>query len=227
MISAGKRQEQRQRRFSFALTSVRADLANCLYNAQRPMKSPRLRHLCIRLITFAAALVCTAYAETGLTTHIVSLEPFQVVGIEASTNNRKEAGPDAIIGSLWQRFIKEDLLNQIPDKVDQSIIAVYTDYATDANGQYTFVLGAKVKPVPNPAVPAGMVVKFVPAGRYAVFTSERGPIAKVVVETWKQIWAYYQSPANGQRVYGADFELYDQRAADPDHAQVDIYIGFK
>lgn len=72
-----------------------------------------------------------------------------------------------------------------------------------------------------------MVMNTVPAGRYAVFNSDRGPVAKVVVETWLRIWSYYQLPANGQRAYRADFELYDDRAADPNNAQVDIYIGVK
>jgi len=47
------------------------------------------------------------------------------------------------------------------------------------------------------------------------------------VETWRQIWAYYQNPANGQRAYQADFEVYDQRAADTNNAQVDIYVGVR
>jgi predicted transcriptional regulator YdeE len=157
----------------------------------------------------------------------VDFHSFQVIGIAASTNNAKEAGPDAIIGKQWQRFFSEGLLNKIPDRVDQSIIAVYTDYSSDANGQYTIILGAKVKPLPNPVIPEGMVVKTVPAGHYAVFTSERGPIAEVVQATWKRIWAYYQSPEHGQRAYQADFEVYDERAADPKNAQVDIYIGVK
>ena len=188
------------------------------------MNSLRMRHISVLLIALAVYAVS---AEVDLTPRIVNLEPFQVVGIEASTNNAKESGPDAIIGRLWQQFLSQGLLNQIPDRVDQSMIAVYTDYASDVNGEYTLVLGAKVKPVPNPVVPMGMVVKTVPAGKYAVFTSGRGPIAKVVVETWKRIWAYYQSPANGQRAYRADFELHDQRAADPNNAQVDIYVGVK
>ena len=192
------------------------------------MNSLRACDLFVLLFTFAAALVgYAAIVEAGLIPQIVSQESFQVVGITASTNNKKESGPDAIIGKLWQHFISEGVLNRIPDKVDQSILAVYTDYATDANGQYTLVLGAKVRPIPNPSLPPGMVVKTVPAGRYALFTTQRGPVAKVVVATWKQIWSYYQSPSNGQRAYGADFELYDQRAADPNNAQVDIYIGVK
>lgn len=179
-------------------------------------------------VAFTVAFaVYAAFAGVGLTPQIVKQESFQMVGITASTNNQKESGSDAIIGQLWQQFLSEGLLNRIPDRVDQSIIAVYTDYATDANGQYTFVLGAKIKPIPTPTLPEGMVVKLVPAGRYAVFTSERGPVAKVVVAAWKQIWSYYQSPANSQRAYRADFEIYDQRAADPTNAQVDIYIGLK
>ena len=162
-----------------------------------------------------------------MTPRIVFQPSFQVVGISASTNNAKEAGSNAIIGKLWQQFLSQSLLNRIPDKVDQSIIAVYTDYASNANGEYTLILGAKVQPVPNPVVPEGMVVKTVPAARYAVFTSERGPAAKVVPEAWKQIWAYFQSPANGQRAYRADFEVYDPRAGNPDNAQVEIYIGLK
>jgi predicted transcriptional regulator YdeE len=158
---------------------------------------------------------------------IVQLQAFQVVGTWASTNNAKESGPDAIIGKQWQQFIGEHLADKIPDRIDHDILAVYTDYTSDANGQYSFILGARVKPVVNPTVPEGMVVKSVPAGRYAVFSSERGPIPKIVIDTWKRIWAYYQSDQNGQRAYQADFEVYDQRAADPNNAQVDIYIGVK
>jgi predicted transcriptional regulator YdeE len=192
------------------------------------MNSLRTRYFRAVLVAFTVVLsVYACFAGVGLTPRIVDQESFKLVGITASTNNQKESGPDAIIGKLWQQFLSEGLLTKIPDRVDQSIIAVYTDYATDANGQYTFILGAKVKPIPTPTLPEGMVVKLVPAGRYVVFTSERGPVAKVVIETWKQIWSYYESPANGQRAYRADFEVYDQRAADPNNAQVDIYIGLK
>jgi predicted transcriptional regulator YdeE len=193
-----------------------------------PTNSLLARQASVLLVAFTLAFAaCVAFAGAGLTPRIIYQESFQVVGIEASTNNAKESGPDAIIGKLWQQFLSQGLLNRIPDKVDQSIIAVYTDYATDANGQYTFVLGARIRPIPNPVLPEGMVVKTVPAGRYAVFTSDRGPVAKIVVEAWKQIWTYYKSPANGERAYRADFELYDQRAADPNNAQVDIYVGVK
>ena len=189
------------------------------------MRARRFRMLLVA--SAACLLVFGAVVGVGLAPKIVYQESFQVVGISASTNNAKEAGPDAIIGKLWQQFLSQNLLNQIPDRVDQSITAVYTDYVSDANGQYTFVLGARIRPIPDPVLPEGMIVKTVPAGRYAVFTSERGPVAEVVVEAWKQIWAYYQSPAKGKRDYRADFEVYDKRAADSNNAQVEIYVGVK
>lgn len=35
----------------------------------------------------------------------------------------------------------------------------------------------------------------------------------------------YNEQLGGQRAYKADFEVYDQRAADPNSAVLDIYIG--
>ena len=176
---------------------------------------------CIDLSGFSARRL----EKTAVHPKTVQLDGFEVIGIAARTNNTKEAGPDGAIPKLWQRVMQEHVIDHVPEKTGPTLYAVYTDYASDANGDYTLVLGAKVRPATN--APAGMIAKAVPAGRYAVFTSERGPVAKVVVETWMRIWAYYQSPANGQRAYRADFELYDERAADPSNAQVDIYIGLK
>ncbi len=157
--------------------------------------------------------------------NIVQLDGFEVIGVAARTNNASEAGPDGVIPKLWQRVMQEHVLDRVPGKMEPNLYAVYTDYASDANGDYTLVLGAKARSGAN--APEGMTAKAAPAGRYAVFTSARGPVAKIVVETWLRIWSYYQLPANDQRAYGADFELYDERAADPNNAQVDIYIGVK
>jgi len=180
-------------------------------------------------VTFVGtAVVCAlalALAEGNVKPRMVNLDAFEVMGIEARTNNAAEAGPNGLIPKLWQRVTQPHALDGIPDRLDQNIYAVYTDYASDANGDYTLVLGAKVRS--GTKTPAGIAVKSVPSGRYAVFTSDVGPVTTVVVETWKQIWSYYQSPVNGQRGYRVDFEVYDQRAADPKHAQVDIYIGVK
>ena len=150
---------------------------------------------------------------------------FTVVGIALRTNNAKEMTVDGVIGKQWGRMMTDGLLAKIPNKADQSIVAVYTDYASDYNGEYTFLLGARVSS--DSGAPAGMVAKKIPAGRYAVFTTEKGRAAKVVPEAWMRINSLKKSAVGGDRTYSVDFEIYDQRANDPQSAQVDVYVGIK
>ena len=143
-----------------------------------------------------------------------------VIGIASRTSNAREMSGDGIIAKQWGRFFQENFLVAIPDRVDEAILAVYTEYAGDQDGEYTFVIGARVK---SPAaIPTGMVAKTIPAGKYAVFLSERGPVERVVPETWQGIWK-----AEISRAYGADYEIYDERAADPSKAQVEVCVGVR
>ncbi|HEX4004097.1 MAG TPA: GyrI-like domain-containing protein [Candidatus Acidoferrales bacterium] len=160
-----------------------------------------------------------------MTPRIVEQAEFTVIGISARTTNASEMSGKGVIGPVWGRFMKENLLSMIPNKVDSSVLAVYTDYESDANGAYTFILGAKVNSADD--VPSGMIARKIPAARYAVFTSEKGPVAKVVPETWAHIWGLPKSAPGGSRAYRADFEVYDQRAADPENSEVDVYVGIK
>jgi predicted transcriptional regulator YdeE len=116
-------------------------------------------------------------------------------------------------------FLQENLAAQIPHKVDSSLVAVYTEYASDQNGEYTFVIGARVR---SAEVPAGMVAKTVPAGRYAVFLSESGPVGEVVMKTWQRVWS-----AEIDRAYRTDYEVYDERASNPGNARVEVHVGVR
>jgi predicted transcriptional regulator YdeE len=149
---------------------------------------------------------------------------FQVVGIEARTNNSQESTGSGAIPKQWQRLFMENLLGRIPTRIDQSIVAVYSNYASDWNGDYTYTLGAKVKP--GTKAPEGMVSKSVPAGKYVEFTSKRGRPEQVVPDMWKEVWAYFHVPGNPTRVYGADYEIYDD-LSDPTNVQVRLCVGVK
>jgi len=163
--------------------------------------------------------------ENGMDPKVVEQGGFTVIGISARTSNAKEMTADGVIGRQWGRLMQEGLLEKIPNKADHRIVAVYTDYASDHNGEYTFILGAKVTSDNN--VPTGMVAKKIPGGKYAMFTSEKGPAPKVVPETWMKINSLPQTAAGGDRAYGADFEIYDERAADPQNLVIDVYVGIK
>jgi len=173
----------------------------------------------------ALLLVSASVGEKVMTPKVVQQGAFMVIGISARTSNAKETTADGVIGKQWGRFMQDGLLGKVPNKADKAIVALYTDYASDHNGEYTYVLGARV--TSDAEVPAGMVAKKIPAGRYAVFTTEKGPAAKVVPEAWMRINSLPKSAVGGDRVYGADFEIYDERAVDPQNSQVDVYVGIR
>src|SRR5258708_285941 len=131
-----------------------------------------------RISVIAATLLLSATAgisgePSRMEGKIAQVDGFTVIGVSARTNNAKEMTPDGVIGKQWARLMQEDLLSKISNKVDKNIVAIYTDYASDNNGEYTFVLGAKVNP--GAEIPAGMVMKKIPAGRYAMFPSTKAP----------------------------------------------------
>jgi predicted transcriptional regulator YdeE len=166
-----------------------------------------------------------ALTESSMNPKVVEEAAFSVIGIAERTTNAKEMSGVGVIGKQWGRFMQENLVAQIPNKADSSIIAVIADYASDKDGEYTHLIGARVTSTAE--VPAGMVVKKVPSGKYAIFTSEKGPVAQVVLRTWQRIWAQPKSAPGGNRAYKADYEVYDQRAMDPQNAQMDVHVGIK
>jgi predicted transcriptional regulator YdeE len=150
--------------------------------------------------------------------------PFFVIGIATRTTNARESGPNGVIPQQWQKFFQEGVLDKIPEKIGPNIYAVYTDYASDHNGEYTCVIGAMVKQ--GTAPPAGMVAETIAGGRYAVVASEKGPLPQVIPAAWQRI-LQLESDGKLHRAYKSDFEVYDQRSQNPADAQVDIYLGLK
>lgn len=73
------------------------------------------------------------------------IDGFTVVGIEARTDNAREMAGGGIIAKQWGRFMGENLLAQIPNRTDGAILAVYSDYESDKDGEYSFMIGARVK----------------------------------------------------------------------------------
>ena len=155
---------------------------------------------------------------------VVEQKQFTVIGIQVRTNNAQEAAGKGKIPKQWDAFFKDNLLGRIPSKADSNIVVVYSNYQSDYKSDYDYLIGAKVTDASN--VPAGMVVQTVPEGSYAVVTTPTGQVGKVVSETWRQIWTL-EDNSKLARAYGKDFEIYDDRARDPNKSQVDIYVGLK
>lgn len=138
---------------------------------------------------------------------------FDLVGFSARTNNAVEMRGGKI-GPMWGSFMESNALAQIPDRIrGDEIRAAYIEYESDHTGEYTFVLGAAVKP--GSRVPDGMVRKTIPAAKYAVFTAAS---PAQVPSTWQTIWA-----AGLKRTYTGDFEVSTFGAGGP--PRIEIFVA--
>jgi predicted transcriptional regulator YdeE len=154
---------------------------------------------------------------------VVSAGGFDVIGISVRTSNRVEMSGGGKIPKLWGEFYTGGIIGQIPNKANDAIIVLYYDYESDKDGEYSYLIGARVNSTAE--VPKGMSVRHVPAGNFALFTTDRGPVAEVVQKGWQQIWSVPKNQPGGDRAYKVDYEVYDARSRDPQSSQVDIYIG--
>lgn len=144
---------------------------------------------------------------------IVTLEEKNVAGFSDRTNN---ASPDmgAVIGGLWQKLYLPENCSAVKDRVNEKALGIYTDYSSQESGDYTVMAAFEVK---NDDGQSGFELRKIPAGRYAKFVV-RGNMVTAVQEFWQKLW-----DMKLERSFVCDFEEYQN--ADPDNAEIHIYIG--
>ncbi|NOU47990.1 MAG: AraC family transcriptional regulator [Bacteroidales bacterium] len=150
---------------------------------------------------------------------IQQIKKFSVIGISVRTTNENgQAGND--ITALWNKFMSEDILEKIPNKIDNSIYCVYTDYEKDHTKPYTVILGCKVINPDN--IPVGMVGKSIEGGKYEKYVAKGNILQGIVFDAWNKIWGL-----DIPRTYIADFEVYSETIKNLEDAEVDIFIDIK
>lgn len=147
----------------------------------------------------------------------VKIDAFHVIGISVKTTNKDQQSAQDI-GALWGKFMQEQILDKIPNKIDNTVYSIYTDYEGDYTQPYTTVLGCKVSSLEN--IPEGMVGKTFEGGSYTKFVSKGDLTQGVVFQDWLKIWN-----TGLNRNYATDFEVYGERAMNPNDAEVDIFVG--
>lgn len=151
----------------------------------------------------------------------------KIAGMQVRTSNAQEASEAGKIPGLWQQYMQQSVGERTPGKVNPVVtIALYTDYESDVNGEYTLVIGAEVENPDAVSQVEGLTLHTVPAAKYLVFTTEKGPFGEVVIAAWQRIWAYFEQ-SEVKRAYTGDFEWYDERSWNPNEAIVDIYIAIE
>jgi len=151
-------------------------------------------------------------------TELIQQKEFQITGISVRTHNA-DGQSQKDIGALWTRFINDELIHEITDKVSDDIYCVYTDYETDHTGCYTTVLGCKVTSAS--VIPDGFMQITIPEGKNKIYYLS-GQFPQKVAEAWQEIWR-----SNIDRAYTADYDLY---GADPESfeaTEVKIYLAVK
>lgn len=146
-----------------------------------------------------------------------------LTGVAVRTSNLRESGPEAQIPSLWERYFASGLQQKPGLKNPSVLYALYTDYESDVNGEYTLLLGHETE---RAVSERGENSAAVPEAAYIKFTSKRGPVQRVVIELWQEIWAFFQN-AELERTYSGDFERYDVRDFHSADAVVDIFVAAK
>jgi predicted transcriptional regulator YdeE len=151
----------------------------------------------------------------------------KLVGLSVRTNNQNEMNPQtAKIGELAGRYWGQQCAAHIADRKNPGItLSVYTDYASNEHGDYTYFVGEEVTSFDN--VSDHFQTLTIPAAQYQKFTTPAGKMPEVVINAWMQIWQMTAANFGGDRAYVADFEVYDERANNPANAVADIYIGIK
>jgi predicted transcriptional regulator YdeE len=137
----------------------------------------------------------------------VIMESFTVMGREVRTSNAREMSGRGVIGQLWSKM-NPDL--GVP-------VAVYSEYATDKDGEYSYMLGVEISH--NETLSLQFSKRTTEGGNYVCLKTEGPGTPELVVGLWRQIWALEEA---GQlvRAYHTDFEIYTAKG-------LELYVGIR
>jgi predicted transcriptional regulator YdeE len=138
---------------------------------------------------------------------VTQTAPVTIAGIAIRTSNTKAFEE---IPLQWKSFFENQILSLIPNKINDDIFAVYTDYdKVPKNNEdvyslgYTFILGAAVDRTDR--LPANLVSTIIPAAKRAVFPIEPAKPELVGAE-WQKIWQMQDL----KRAFLPDYEHYSK-----------------
>lgn len=133
-------------------------------------------------------------------------EGFEIYGLKTRTNNADEMSGLGKIANLWKEFLNSS------DSDINEIYGVYYDYASDLNGEYSLLAGAKSH---SSEICEKVEIK---SARYAVFNSS-SKSTNAAIELWSEIWKFFEN-SEIKRAYKTDFEKYL-------NGELEIYISIK
>ncbi len=147
------------------------------------------------------------------------VEKFSLIGISVRTTNENgQSSQD--IPALWGKFMGEGLAEKIPHKIDHALYCLYTEYEKDHTKPYTTILGCRVANLDT--IPDGMLGKTFDGGNYTKIVAKGSILEGMVFKEWLKIWE-----SDLDRSFTTDFEMYGEKAQNPENAEVEIFIATK
>ena len=114
---------------------------------------------------------------------------------------------EGVIGQMWATGAP----------TGSPIVAVYSEYASNKDGEYNYMLGRKK--VDDETLPQQMAQRRVPPGKYLRLEFAESVSPEAVVGLWRQVWEM-ENKGEIERAYKTDFELYSENG-------FELYVGVK
>jgi len=145
---------------------------------------------------------------------IREINKLMLSGLSIVTNNKNEMDPEtAKITQLWNDYQDKNILGATFNKSKNfDMYGVYSDYTSDVNGDYKVTVAVEVVKPKNAIV--------IENQRYLVF-QKKGELPDIVIDTWREIWEYFETEPKYERAYTVDFEKYSKEN------EIEIYISIK
>jgi predicted transcriptional regulator YdeE len=157
------------------------------------------------------------------------LGEIKLIGICVRTSYLQEVEEEEqLILNCTRRYFFEGLQNLIPNRKKPGVtICAYTAYEPDHTGAYNFFIGEEVTELPTTSLPNRMIPLVIPPQDYVKFTTLPGPIQTAAEKARQRIQEMTPVQLGGNRQYLVDFEVFDERANNPDRAVMDLYVGIQ
>lgn len=145
---------------------------------------------------------------------VTRVKKLMISGISVVTNNEFEMSEEnGKIAALWEEYFDKDVYKKTFDKANSDFMyGVYSNYESDASGNYKVTVGVEVTKPKNAIV--------IEDKKYLVFTKQ-GELPMIVVELWEEIWAYLEKNSEYERAFEIDFEKYAKED------EIEIYVSIK
>ena len=145
---------------------------------------------------------------------VTRVKKLMIAGLSTVTNNELEMSEEnGKIALLWEEYFAKDIYKKTFDKANSDFMyGVYSDYESDASGNYKVTVGVEVTKPKNAIV--------IEDKKYLVF-KKQGELPMVVVELWEEIWDYFEKNSEYERSFEIDFEKYTKED------EIEIYVSIK